>query len=196
MLHNAIPTIYSQVVHQPSGIRRFWFGVSLLSPLRPILRNGNPLLKILGNAFTGERILQRPTPRHLWATAAFVNRILQRDAVAQQGGPCTAKASPYPRFYNYYPKQNLRSIIHRCPQLIRELELELIQTQMTQKPMLRAEVGMRVRCANNASAECKTCIDRLFSKNGRMAGGAGRRTSTSFEAINASSATGIPNLVR
>ena len=27
-------------------------------------------------------------------------------------------------------------------------ELELIQTQMTQKPMLRAEVGMRVRCAS------------------------------------------------
>ena len=26
-----------------------------------------------------------------------------------------------------------------------ELDLELIQTQMTQKPMLRAEVGMRVR---------------------------------------------------
>ena len=50
------------------GIRRFWFGVSLLSPLRPILRNGNPFLKFLGNAFTGERILQRPTPRHLWAT--------------------------------------------------------------------------------------------------------------------------------
>jgi len=68
LLHNAIVTIYSQVVHQPSGIRRFWFGVSLLSPLRPILRNGNPLLKFLGNAFTGERILQRPTPRHLWAT--------------------------------------------------------------------------------------------------------------------------------
>ena len=35
-----------------------------------------------------------------------------------------------------------------------ELELELIQTQMTQKPMLRAEVGVRVRCANKASAEC------------------------------------------
>jgi hypothetical protein len=34
-----------------------------------------------------------------------------------------------------------------------ELELELIQTQMAQKPMLRAEVGMRVRCAKNASAE-------------------------------------------
>jgi len=30
------------------------------------------------------------------------------------------------------------------------LELELIQTQMAQKPMLRAEVGMRVRCANKA----------------------------------------------
>jgi len=35
----------------------------------------------------------------------------------------------------------------------RQLELELIQTQMAQKPMLRAEVGMRVRCANKASAE-------------------------------------------
>ena len=35
----------------------------------------------------------------------------------------------------------------------RTLELELIQTQMAQKPMLRAEVGMRVRCANKASAE-------------------------------------------
>ena len=34
-----------------------------------------------------------------------------------------------------------------------KLELELIQTQMAQKPMLRAEVGMRVRCANKASAE-------------------------------------------
>jgi len=33
-----------------------------------------------------------------------------------------------------------------------EVELELIQTQMTQKPMLRAEVGMRVRCTNKASA--------------------------------------------
>jgi len=68
LLHNAIVTIYSQVFHQPSGIRSFWFGVRLLSPLRPILRNGNPYLKFLGNAFTGERILQRPTPRHLWAT--------------------------------------------------------------------------------------------------------------------------------
>ena len=34
-----------------------------------------------------------------------------------------------------------------------ELELELIQTQMAQKPMLRAEVGMRVRCAKQASIE-------------------------------------------
>ena len=37
---------------------------------------------------------------------------------------------------------------------LNQLELELIETQMTQKPMLRAEVGMRVRCANKASAEC------------------------------------------
>ena len=39
------------------------------------------------------------------------------------------------------------------PICVLELELELIQTQMAQKPMLRAEVGMRVRCANKASAE-------------------------------------------
>ena len=37
--------------------------------------------------------------------------------------------------------------------LLLELELKLIQTQMAQEPMLRAEVGMRVRCANKASAE-------------------------------------------
>ena len=41
--------------------------------------------------------------------------------------------------------------VTRCQNM--ELELELIQTQMAQKPMLRAEVGMRVRCANKASAE-------------------------------------------
>ena len=38
-------------------------------------------------------------------------------------------------------------------QLELELELELIQTQMAQKPMLRAEVGMRMCCANKASVE-------------------------------------------
>jgi len=42
--------------------------------------------------------------------------------------------------------------VRACEEFI-ELELELIETQMTQKPMLRAEVGMRMRCANKASAE-------------------------------------------
>ena len=47
-----------------------------------------------------------------------------------------------------------RNIIVLSLQKIRiKLELELIQTQLAQKPMLRAEVGMRVRCANKASAE-------------------------------------------
>jgi hypothetical protein len=46
------------------------------------------------------------------------------------------------------PKETLEIQVFRF-----ELELELIQTQMAQKPMLRAEVGMRVRCANKASAE-------------------------------------------
>ena len=43
--------------------------------------------------------------------------------------------------------------LHKSRRSELELELELTQTQMTQKPMLRAEVGMRVRCANKASAE-------------------------------------------
>ena len=44
-------------------------------------------------------------------------------------------------------------LLDRLRDFVVELELELIQTQMAQKPMLRAEVGMRVRCANKASAE-------------------------------------------
>ena len=36
-----------------------------------------------------------------------------------------------------------------------ELELELTQTQMALKPMLRAEVGMRVRRANKASKQVR-----------------------------------------
>ena len=48
---------------------------------------------------------------------------------------------------------NLCLLVLYSGSFLRELELELIQTQMTQKPVLRAEVGMRVRCANKASAE-------------------------------------------
>ena len=57
-------------------------------------------------------------------------------------------------------------------------------------------IGCEIRILGGGLRSCRGRIDRLFSKNGRMPGGAGRRTSTSFEAINASSATGIPNLVR
>jgi len=65
-LNKAIVTISSSSF--PSGIGRFGFGVSLLSPLRRILRNGNTRLKFLENAFAGKRILQHPTPHHqLWA---------------------------------------------------------------------------------------------------------------------------------
>ena len=52
--------------------------------------------------------------------AAFVNRILQRDSVFQQDGPSIAKASPYPRFYNYDPKLNRRSCNHRNPHSTRD----------------------------------------------------------------------------
>ena len=82
-------TIHSQVIHQLSGIRRFWFRVSLLSPLRPILRSGNPLLKFLGNALTGERILQRPTPRHLWAIIHIHKHRATRIKRGGGGGICT-----------------------------------------------------------------------------------------------------------
>ena len=52
---------------------------------------------------------------------------------------------------NGFAAVNSSQVVFRGQKL--ELELELIQTQMAQKPMLRAEVGMRVRCANKASAE-------------------------------------------
>jgi len=67
--------------------------VNLLSPLRHVLRNGNPLLKFLGNAFTVKLNLQRPTPRHLWATDrprlryATFQRLPWRPACEQRGRP-------------------------------------------------------------------------------------------------------------
>jgi len=37
-----------------------------------------------------------------------------------QDGPSTAKASPYPRFYNYDPELNRRSCNYRNPHLTRD----------------------------------------------------------------------------
>jgi len=68
LLRNSVVIIYSRGVLQPSGIRRFGNGVSQLSPLRPVFGNGDPLIKILRNALTFERFLQRPAPSHLWTT--------------------------------------------------------------------------------------------------------------------------------
>jgi len=56
-LRDAIVIIYSRGVLQPSGIRRFGNGVSQLSPLRPVLGNGDPLIEFLQNALTFERVL-------------------------------------------------------------------------------------------------------------------------------------------
>jgi len=42
--------------------------VSQLSPLRPVLGNGDPLIEILRNALTFERVLKRPAPSHPWTT--------------------------------------------------------------------------------------------------------------------------------
>ena len=74
LLRNAIVIIFSRGDLQPSGIRRFGNGVSQLSPLRPVLGNGDPLIEILRNALTSERVLQRPAPIHLWVLArGFIN---------------------------------------------------------------------------------------------------------------------------
>ena len=72
-LRNATVIISSRGVLQPSGIRhqevrRFGNGLSQMSPLRPVLGNGDPLIEILRNGLTFERVLQRPAPSHLWTT--------------------------------------------------------------------------------------------------------------------------------
>jgi len=67
-LRNAIAIIYSRGVLQPSGTRRNGNGVSQLSPLRPVLGNGDLFIEILRNALTFERVLQRRAPSHLWTT--------------------------------------------------------------------------------------------------------------------------------
>jgi len=69
LLRNAIVIIYSRDVLQPPGIRRFGNGVSQLSPFRPALDNGDPLIVFYRNALTIERVLQRPAPSHLWTTS-------------------------------------------------------------------------------------------------------------------------------
>jgi len=66
LLHKEVVIVYTRDVLKPSGIRRFGIGVSLLSQLWPVLRNGEPLIELLGNTLTFERVIQRPTLSHLW----------------------------------------------------------------------------------------------------------------------------------
>jgi len=61
-------------------------GVNLLSPLRPVLGNDEPLIELLGNALTFERVLQRPAPSHLWAT----DRLRMRYPTCQELPWCPA----------------------------------------------------------------------------------------------------------
>jgi hypothetical protein len=81
-LRNIIVIICSRGALQPSGIRRFGDGVSQLSPLRPVLGNGDPLIENLRNALTFERVLQRPAPSHLWTTNRSTNAILNQSVTA------------------------------------------------------------------------------------------------------------------
>ena len=61
--------------------------------------------------------------------------------------------SPYNKTSDVFSPESKANTSRRIGFSADVIELELIQTQMAQKPMLRAEVGMRVRCANKASAE-------------------------------------------
>jgi len=54
LLRNSIVIIYSRGALQPSDIMSFGNGVSQLSPLRPVLGNGVPLIELIGNALTFE----------------------------------------------------------------------------------------------------------------------------------------------
>ena len=96
LLHKEISIVYSRGALQTSGIRRFGIKVSLLSPLRPILRDVNPLLKFLGNALTFERVLKRSKPSHLWATGRPPRRCPTRQQLPRRpahGHTCNV-ASP------------------------------------------------------------------------------------------------------
>ena len=85
--------------------------MSLLSPLRPILRNANPLLKFLGNAFTDERILQRPTPRHFDGRENFL--CTSRLHFAQLGSRwCFVSRLPGVHFKLINAAENVRGAPH------------------------------------------------------------------------------------
>ena len=82
----------------------------------------------------------------------------RQDALQKRIQRACKMATPHPSFpvgltYSSLAIHDDRYASNEIECLAHELELELIQTQMAQKPMLRAEVGMRVRCANKASAE-------------------------------------------
>jgi len=63
--------------------------VSQLPPLRPVLGNGDPLIEILRNALTFERVLQRPATSHLWTT----NRSRMRYPTSNQSVTSVAPGS-------------------------------------------------------------------------------------------------------
>ena len=85
-----------------------------------------------------------------WAECTF------RNAIANVCSRAALQPSGFRRFGNGVALA-IHSFSNVLPQVICGQpigrELELIQTQMAHKQMLRAEVGMRVRCANKASAE-------------------------------------------
>jgi hypothetical protein len=63
--------------------------VNQLSPLRPVLGNGDALNKILLNALNFERVLQRPAPSYLWTT----NRSRIENLIPNQSATAVAPGS-------------------------------------------------------------------------------------------------------
>jgi len=76
----------------------------------------------------------------------------------------------------------------------RSKEKEIRRTIIT--PGSNSYMNFALHGNNGRITDAISPVKCFKKENGRMAGGAGRRTSTSFEAMDASSATGIPNLVR
>jgi len=106
------------------------------TPLRPILRNGNPLLKAW-KCLYGKRIFQRPTPRHLWS----IDRPRMCYLTCQQLPWCPAHGHT----------SNLASTTKK-PIVVVAVDVKKIQTtKKTRSSDMVAKGMMKVHAAHRAS---------------------------------------------
>ena len=117
--------IGSRDVHKPSGIRVSWIGLSLLSHI-----------SVLKSQLFASHFGIRPVLRTAKSLRRFLGNAFNGERILVRPNPRHLWATDRPRFC-------YQTIVH-----IIELELELLRTQMTQKPMLRAEVYAHAMCAS------------------------------------------------